>query len=91
MINNNLERLASISNNYKLDSNYSTKNTNLEANINSNNSKKDTISISSLTAETISCRESRLQALKEQIRNGEYKIDNTLTSKAIIEELKFLK
>lgn len=90
MINNNLTTLASLSANYKLEKGYSLKNKVAGSNAENNSEKKDTISIS-LNSVNDTYRDLKISKIKEQIKNGEYKIDNKLTSRAILDELSILK
>lgn len=89
MIKNNLTTLVSVANNYKLGTCYSNKNRVTENTPGFD--KKDTISISTFNVDTLSEREAKVDSLKERIQSGEYKIDNRLTSSAMIEVLHFLK
>lgn len=90
MINNNLTNLASLSTNYLLEKGYSLKSKSMDINNESNIEKKDSISIS-LNSERDIHRELKISQIKEQVKNGKYKIDNKLTAQAIIDELSLLK
>lgn len=90
MIENNYRYISDLTKGYKIDNVYNSKNNIEEKNLNTIQTKKDTIELS-INSNFENMRIEKINNLKQSIAKGEYSVNSRIIANAMLENLKTLK
>lgn len=90
MIENNYRYISDLTKSYKIDNIYNSKKNTEEKNLNTTQTKKDTIELS-INSNFEHIRAEKINSLKQSISKGEYSVNAQIIANAMLENLKTLK